>query len=86
MSQLLAHDFKEVRQVVIEVGRQSTEELVEVAAAGLRAGTPVSFHGLERLPLVDLIRVVAAGGRFTGLRVSRHAELGGHSDPMLPHP
>ena len=50
----------------IDARRRTTAELVRIAAAGRAKGTPVTFLDLGARSLSDLLKIVAAGGRWEG--------------------
>lgn len=66
----------------IDAARHSTEELVQIAAAAASRGAAVTFRGLGARPLTDLLKIVAAGGRWEG-RVTTVAAT--HCQPDEQH-
>ena len=64
--------LEESLRFCMEAGKRPTEELVGLASAAASAGTKIDFTGLETRSIAELIRIVAAGGRWQG-RIDRHA-------------
>ena len=50
----------------VDAAEQTTAELVRIAAAAASRGAPVTFRDLGPRPLTDLLKIVAAGGRWEG--------------------
>ena len=50
----------------IDARRRSTDELVRIAAEAKAKGTPVTFKDIGERRLSDLLKIVAAGGRWEG--------------------
>lgn len=50
----------------IDARRRSTDELVRIAVEAKAKGAPVTFKDLGERRLSDLLKIVAAGGRWEG--------------------
>ena len=50
----------------VEARLRSTDELVRLAAEAAAKGAPLTFRDLGTRSLKDLLRIVAAGGRWEG--------------------
>ena len=61
-----AFDQDEERE--FSVTHQSIDELVYLAQAARRNGVRMTFRGLRTRRISDLLRIVAAGARWTELR------------------